>query len=303
MCESVDCLVIGGGPAGLTAATYLGRFRRHVRVIDKGWSRAEWITLSHNLPGFAQGVSGPALLDALRAQAKRYGADLQTGEITSLLRAATGGFEATVAGQTLVAKTVLLATGVLENKPPLPHVADAVKRGFIRTCPICDGYEAIGKRVAVLGDGDHAAAEALFLRTFSDQVTLLLPAYSADGLSQARLRSLETAGVSLAHVTVGAVRVEDGGVVALEVEDGTIHRFDMVYAAFGTTSQSQLATILGARADAAGRLWVNDHQQTSIDGLYAAGDLVYGLNQICVAEGEAAIAATAIHNHLPTAFA
>jgi thioredoxin reductase (NADPH) len=303
MCESVDCLVIGGGPAGLTAATYLGRFRRHVRVIDKGWSRAEWITLSHNLPGFAQGVSGPALLDALRAQAKRYGADLQTGEITSLLRAATGGFAATVAGQTLLAKTVLLATGVLENKPPLPHVADSVKRGFIRTCPICDGYEAIGKRVAVLGDGDHAAAEALFLRTFSDQVTLLLPAYSADGLSQARLRSLETAGVSLAHVTVGAVRVEDGGVVALEVEDGTIHRFDMVYAAFGTTSQSQLATILGARADAAGRLWVNDHQQTSIDGLYAAGDLVYGLNQICVAEGEAAIAATAIHNHLPTAFA
>jgi len=180
MSEVLDCLVIGGGPAGLTASIYLGRFRRRVTIIDKGWSRAEWITLSHNLPGFPKGIAGPALLEDMRAQARLYGARLQRGIVEALRQTDDGRFAATVDGWDLSASAVLLATGVIENKPPVPHLADAVKRGFIRTCPICDGYEAIGKRVAVLGAGEHAAAEALFLRTFSDQITLLLPAYGAD---------------------------------------------------------------------------------------------------------------------------
>jgi len=203
----------------------------------------------------------------------------------------------------LSARTVLLATGVVENKPPLPHLADAVKRGLIRTCPICDGYEAIGKRVAVLGAGEHAAAEALFLRTFCTQITLLLPADAAGTLSADTRRSLDSAAVAITHVTVGAVSLNDGGVVALEVEDGNTHCFDLVYSAFGTTSQSQLANALQARSDVSGRLFVNEHQQTSVEGLYAAGDVVRGLNQISVADGEAAIAATAIHNYLPKSYA
>ena len=299
----LDCLVIGGGPAGLTASIYLGRFRRRVTVIDKGWSRAEWITLSHNLPGFPNGIAGPALLEAMRGQARLYGACLRTGVVDALRRTDDGRFTVRVDGLDLSASTVLLATGVIENKPPVPHLADAVKRGLIRTCPICDGYEAIGKRVAVLGIGEHAAAEALFLRTYSNQITLLLPAYGADALSEETQRSLESAAITITHVTVGAVSLDDDGVVALEVEDGKIHRFDLVYSAFGTTSQSQLANGLQARADSSGRLLVNEHQQTSVTGLYAAGDVVRGLNQISVADGEAAIAATAIHNALPKAFA
>ena len=303
MIETLDCLVIGGGPAGLTASIYLGRFRRRVTVIDKGWSRAEWITLSHNLPGFPNGIAGPALLEAMRAQARLYGASLRTGVVEALRRTDDGRFTARLDGVDLSASTVLLATGVIENKPPVPHLADAVKRGLIRTCPICDGYEAIGKRVAVLGTGEHAAAEALFLRTYCDQITLLLPADGADVLSDETRRSLQPATVIVTHVTIGAVSLEDDGVVALEVEDGKIHRFDLVYSAFETTSQSQLANALQAHADPSGRLLVNEHQQTSVEGLYAAGDVVRGLNQISVANGEAAIAATAIHNALPKAFA
>jgi thioredoxin reductase (NADPH) len=301
--EMLDCLVIGGGPAGLTAAIYLGRFRRRVSVFDKGWSRAEWITLSHNLAGFSHGISGPVLLEDMRVQARLYGVHLQKGEIEAVTPVEGGGFTARIEGADLATSTVLLATGVIENKPPLPHLADAVKSGLIRTCPICDGYEAIGKRIAVLGAGEHAAAEALFLRTFSDQITLLLPASGAEALSEQTRRSLENAAILVTHVMVGAVSLDESGVVALDVEDTKPHHFDIVYSAFGTTSQSQLVKALQARADPSGRLFVNEHQQTSVEGFYAAGDVVRGLNQICVANGEAAIAATAIHNRLQRTFA
>ncbi|CAN5287272.1 NAD(P)/FAD-dependent oxidoreductase [soil metagenome] len=301
--KPIDCLVIGGGPAGLTAAIYLGRFRRSVTVIDKGWSRAEWITLSHNLPGFRLGVSGPAWLEDARTQARQNGAELQSGVVDTIEIDAGGGFRAQTASGIIMAATVLLATGVIEIKPPLHHVADAVKRGVIRTCPICDGYESIGKSVAVLGTGDHAAAEALFLRTYTDHLTLLLGLDDASVLSSDKRSALQAAGIVVRHVTVGAVSLQETGLTAITVEDGETHHFDKVYSAFGTVSQSQLARSLNAQVDASDRLFVGDHQETSISGLYAAGDLVRGLNQICVASGEAAIAATAIHNRLPKPFA
>ena len=297
MGEILDCLVIGGGPAGLTAALYLGRFRRSVTVIDKGWSRAEWITLSHNLPGFPEGLSGPDLLDKLRDQARRYGARLHHGVVETLTHGPDGLFTAQTAGATLQARTVILATGVVENKPPLAHLADAVKSGLVRTCPICDGYESQGKRIAVLGAGEHAASEALFLRTYSDQLTLLLPS-GAPPLAPKTQQALALARIAVDHLVIGSVVLDEHGVTAVIAEDGRFLTFDVVYSAFGTSPQTALAQTLGVMIDAPGRLYVTEHQETSMEGLFAAGDLVRGLNQVSVAEGEAAIAATAAHNHL-----
>ncbi|MCJ2046825.1 NAD(P)/FAD-dependent oxidoreductase [Methylobacterium sp. J-078] len=298
MTPVLDCLVIGGGPAGLTAAIYLARFRRSVLSVDKGWSRAKWITLTHNLPGFPEGVSGPDLLARMREQARRYGATLEHGTVEALRRDADGLFLAKVGDTEVTARTVLLAAGVVENNPPLPHVAEAVMGGLVRTCPICDGYEAIGKTIAVLGNGEHAAAEALFIRTFSAQVTLLMPASGDGGLSSATRSALSAAGIATLPVVVNSVALETSGVTAVGVADGATHRFDRVYSAFGIVPQSMLAVAADAKVDAANRLFVDGHQETSIRGLFAAGDLVRGLNQIAVAEGEAAIAATAIHNRL-----
>jgi thioredoxin reductase (NADPH) len=303
MSDILDCLVIGGGPAGLTAGIYLGRFRRHVLVVDKGWSRAEWITQSHNLPGFPNGIAGPVLLGNLRTQARLYGATLETGIVDSLLREGNELFSVKISTRTLLARTVILSTGVVENKPPVAHVADAVKRGLIRTCPICDGYENIGKNIAVLGDGEHAAAEALFLRTFTTKLSLLLMATDPTILSEDTKRALRAAGIGVAHVVVGSVSVGDDGVTMLSVEDAQTHRYDAIYSAFGTTPQAMLAIGLGAQMDSSNRLFVDAHQATSVEGMYAAGDLVRGLNQISVAEGEAATAATSVHNRLPKAFA
>ena len=303
MRDTLDCLVIGGGPAGLTAALYLARFRRRVLVVDKGWSRAEWITKSHNVPGFPDGLCGSVLLENLRAQARLYGAVVETGVVDALLRDGNGLFSARVGPAILTARTVILATGVMENKPPVADLANAVKRGLIRTCPICDGYEHIGKHIAVLGNGEHAAAEALFLRTYTDKLSLFLIATQTAALSQITQRKLEAGGIRLAHVAAGTVGIGKDGVTIMSAEDGQTHRYDAIFSAFGTTAQTMLATGLGARTDECHRLFVDAHQATSVSGLYAAGDIVRGLNQISVAEGEAAIAATAVHNSLPKAFA
>jgi thioredoxin reductase (NADPH) len=297
--EELDCLIIGGGPAGLTAAVYLGRFRRRVLIVDGGWSRAEWISRSHNLAGFPQGVAGSVFLAHMRDQAMLYGAPIRKGYVSVLQGASGGKFTARLeSGETVSAKVVILATGVVENKPPVPHFADAVKRGLIRTCPICDGYENMDKRVAVLGNSRHAAAEALFLRSFTAKLSLLMVSGSTD-LSAGMQEALNMAGIMVRHVGSGSVKLEDGGVTALSGEDGQMHRFDVIYTAFGTTSQTALARSLGAQMDDADRLYVDAHQETSVSGLFAAGDLVRGLNQISVANGEAAIAATAVHNRLP----
>jgi thioredoxin reductase (NADPH) len=296
--DELDCLIIGGGPAGLTAAVYLGRSRRRVLVVDGGWSRAEWILCSHNLAGFAQGISGPVFLEHMREQAMLYGAAIRKGYVSALQHAGDGKFTARLeSGETVSAEAVILATGVVENKPPIPHLADAVKRGLIRTCPICAGYESMGKRVAVLGNGGHAAAEALYLRSFTAKLSLLMVSASTV-LSADTQEALDSAGIDVHHVGSGSVKLEEG-VTALCGDDGQTHRFDVMYTAFGTTSQTALAKSLCARMDDSNRLYVGEHQETSVSGLYAAGDLVRGLNQISVANGEAAIAATAVHNRLP----
>jgi thioredoxin reductase (NADPH) len=294
----LDCVVVGGGPAGLTAAIYLARFRRRFRLLDGGRSRASWIPRTRNYPGFPDGLSGDDLLARMRLQAQRYGASVVKDRVEAL-DLVEGGFALTLRGRdTLRAKRVILATGVIENEPDLPDCMGAVERALIRICPICDGYEGVGKAVAVLGNSDHAAAEALFLRTYTNQVTLVLVGEDI-ALSAARRAELEAAGIPIVHTPIRHVRIEEGRIRALDIGDGAIHAFDALYSAFGVTPQSALADAVGARRDSSGRLLVDAHQQTSVDGLFAAGDLVRGLNQIAVAAGEAALAATAVHNSLP----
>src|SRR3954453_23039432 len=107
----MDCLIIGAGPAGLTAATYLARFRRRALVIDSGRSRASWIPVSHNVPGFPAGVEGPELLARMRVQAEQYGAEIRAGEVAALEAVPEGGFNVTAEGRSIRAERVLIATG------------------------------------------------------------------------------------------------------------------------------------------------------------------------------------------------
>jgi thioredoxin reductase (NADPH) len=162
--NTYDAIIIGAGPAGLTAATYLARFRRRVLVLNGGPSRASWIPESHNTPGFSHGVGGAELLMRLVEQASQFGAELRDGRAASL--SSQGGlFRVATQDDQFCGHHVLLATGVVDRMPPLPGLEDAIRRSLVRVCPICDAYEAIDKRVAVLGDDELGAREAAFLRT------------------------------------------------------------------------------------------------------------------------------------------
>src|SRR3954465_10445163 len=163
----LDCLVVGAGPAGLTTAIYLARFRRSIRGIDRGESRATLIPTSHNYPGF-KGVGGPELLQRLREQALQYDAPMDHGSVEELSGNASAGFRARAAGAEFLARTVLLATGIVDRKPSV-DIAGGDARQTIRYCPICDGYEATDRKVAVLGGAD-AARKAAFIRTYTKDV-------------------------------------------------------------------------------------------------------------------------------------
>ncbi|MCV0414920.1 MAG: NAD(P)/FAD-dependent oxidoreductase [Brevundimonas sp.] len=288
-----EVVIVGAGPAGLTAATYLGRFRRRVLVVDAGEPRACWIPLSHNMPGFPAGVSGPDILRRMREQALEYGAEIRPGRVERLMRD-EDAFVAVMNGQRIGARAVLLATGVVDHHPDLPGVERAVQRALVRICPICDGYEATDKAVAILGDSDKGAREAAFMRTYSDRVTLIHIG-PADRLTQAD--EMARLGVEVIAAPLEAVRLEQDRVTALGW-GGQSRAFDLVYSALGTSPNAELARDLGARLAADGRLEVDLHQATSLPGLWAAGDVVRGLNQIAVATAEAAVAATDIHNAL-----
>lgn len=293
----MDCLVIGGGPAGLTAAIYLARFRRQFLVLDAGASRAATIPLSHNHAGFPDGITGPDLLARMRAQAERYGATILPGRVERLQAAPEGGFVATIAGRTLHAARVLLATGGEDIEPDLPGLEGAIRRGLLRHCPICDAYEVIDQKVGLIGYGKCRIREALLLRAYTSDLTLLTLGRQLD-LSDEEERLVRQTGMQVIDAPLARLEMEDGKIAAWNLHDGTAHRFHTVYAALGTRVHSDLARDLGARADEDGALLVDAHQQSSVEGLYAAGDVVRGLSQISVAMGEAAIAATAINASL-----
>lgn len=293
----VDCVIIGGGPAGLSAAIYLARFRRSVRLIDAGHSRAALIPLSHNYPGFPDGVSGTELLQRLRAQAEQFGVSVLPDTVERLERREDGGFVSHCGQGSIRSRMVLLASGLQDIEPQMPAIRQAIADGLVRYCPICDGYEAAGKRVAVIGHGEHCFKEALFIRHFTDDLTIVT-LEAALHVSEAERQTLAERGIRLVQGPIAHIERVGEGIRVRCLQDGQEYDFDTVYSMLGIKVRSELAQALGAQDDEEGNLLVDAHLQTSIPGLYAAGDVVSGLNQIAVATGHAAIAATAIHNRL-----
>ena len=292
----IDTAIIGGGPAGLTAAIYLARYRRKVVVFDRGGSRASMIPTSHNHAGYPGGIHGEDLLAAMRQQAAQFGAELRSGDIESIV-AAGQAWHLTGDGIDLTARTVLFATGTVNRYPDIPRAVHdaALAAGKLRYCPICDAFEATDQRIAVIGAESHGVAEALFLRTYSDRITLFTLIECE--LHEKDRADLAKAGVDWDPRPVASYDFSGDG-VKLGFADGSHAEADTLYPALGSDPNDGLIKQLGLRTTADDTILTDSHQRLGLDGLYAAGDIVSGLDQISVAMGQAAVAATTLHNDL-----
>ena len=295
----LDCLVIGGGPAGLTAAIYLARFHLELKVVDAGNSRAALIPCTRNHAGFPEGISGDradrpdegagAEISARRSRASRV---TRLDRDRRRLSRDWGSGSAT-------ARTVLLATGIENRRPPMDERLhdEALARGLIRYCPICDGYEVTDKKLGVIGSGAHGVAEAVFLRAYTADITLIAPDRAHDLARRRPGAGSRALGIRTVDGPCHAVAALDEAIV-VETPHGH-HTFDSVYPALGSDVHTELAGQIGvALNEETGCILVDAHQRTSVPGAYAAGDVVLGLDQISHAMGEGGVAATTIRNDL-----
>jgi thioredoxin reductase (NADPH) len=293
----IDCLVIGGGPAGLTAAVYLARYHISVVVADDGRSRANLIPMSRNLAGFSEGISGPDFLALMRRQVALYPVQQLRECVISLARQ-NDEFIALTEHREIRAKTVLLATGVVNRRPEISNALhdEALLKGLIRYCPICDGFEITDQAVAVIGSIHTAVNEVEFIRSYTENVTLITPE-PTQSIDENVGKKLADLGVKFLQGPV-TFKIE-ADYMRVYVPSGT-QKYQAIYPALGSDIRSELGGQLGATMSSEGCLNVDSHQATNIEGLYAAGDVVKGLDQIASAVGHGSIAATAIRNYIAT---
>jgi thioredoxin reductase (NADPH) len=291
-----DCAVIGGGPAGLVASLYLGRYRRPTVQFAGGRPRAFWIPRTHNLLGYAGGISGRDLLRRLEKQVKEV--DVTRMSSCAKVRRISGGFAVEGEYSIVTAKKVILATGMEDVQPIIPNILRLRQQALLRYCPICDAFEYSGKSMVVLSQDDHGLKTGLFLRRYSKNITVIME--SAQKPSQSLVKKCERAGVRLIRGRLDGIerRLGNKGVVVHLSQQKPIEA-RVCYVALGTVV-NDLAWRHFRNLDRAsdGRIQVDVKQQTNIPGLYAIGDCTEGLAQISVAAGQAATAATAIHNEL-----
>ncbi|MBW9064393.1 NAD(P)/FAD-dependent oxidoreductase [Rhizobium herbae] len=291
-----DAAVVGGGPAGLAAALYLARFHLSVFLADAGNSRAALIPKTHNQPFWPEGISGIDLLDRMRSHLIKYPIDIVRSEVAEIRRG-QAGFELAAGGRQVICRAIVLATGAVDRRPRMSesdHSA-ALHSGLLRYCAICDGYEATDRAIAVVGMGDRLYGEAKFLRSYTSTVTALSET-GLVGLSSEQHSELAAIGVEVIDKPVIGYRRLDRSLEVLFLDRG--RTFESLYAALGSVVQSRLAAALGAKMSEEGCLLVDEHQRTSVRGLYAAGDVVIGVDQISHAIGQAGVAATALRNDL-----
>jgi thioredoxin reductase (NADPH) len=279
------------------AAIYLARFKRKVVIIDASASRAALIPKSHNLPAFVHGISGVELLARMKEQVAILGVHLVESTVDTVSREGTD-FVASVGDTNIRASKVVLATGIVDRHPPMKDWVSAVAEGLLRYCPICDGFEAIGKKIGVIGPMRHAVGKALFLRGFTADVVVV----PIDGAQDASLAVSMSEAAVQTTAALAQLEKHEGRIIARLI-DGSSTEFDVVYPAMGSEVRSELSVALGADRTADGFLKVDQKQQSTTSGFYGVGDVVSDLHQISVAFGHAAVAACHIHNALPPKYA
>jgi thioredoxin reductase len=298
-----DCIVIGAGPAGLSGALFLARYRRRVLSFHHNSPRNLY---SHGVHGFLghDGIMPTELLARGRDEVTKYGGLIVEGCVTGVeqigdehFRVTTGAGEG--GAQNFDARRLLLATGLRDLMPDCPGFREFYG-GTVHHCPDCDGYEVSGKRVAVLGKGKATAGFTLNLLTWTDKLTLITEGDAGDMTEEHRAK-LDQFGIPILDQRISRLEGDAEKCLLERVcfDDGSALECDALFFNLGTEPASGLHTMLGCKLDEeCGLLWVDDEQQTSVRGVYAAGDLTPNSQLAVVAAAEGAMAAIHIHKSL-----
>ncbi|MCF2530380.1 NAD(P)/FAD-dependent oxidoreductase [Yinghuangia soli] len=296
--DSVDTLIVGGGPAGLSAALYLARYNRRVLVFDTGHGRSTHHQTNRNYLGFPGGISTILLRELAREQLAHYPEIVFAQHtITHAEGDAEAGFTVTAQGRTWHGRSLLLATGVLDHFPHFPRWESYVGRSMF-WCITCDGYENRGRDILVVGHTDAAAGEAMQLHSLTDRVRLLTNSRADDISAKFRAR-LDAAGIPVFHDRIKDVEGVDGRLKAVLTHGGLRLELDSLFSIQGATPETRLAQQLGVRLAPSGWIEVDTEQKTSVAGVYAAGDVTsLHSHQVTTAVHEGAQAASAANYFL-----
>jgi thioredoxin reductase (NADPH) len=298
--KTYDCAIVGGGPAGLSAAIYMGRMRRSVVVIDDDQGRSNWHQVNRNYLGFVDGIHARSLRDVGEKQASRFGVRFLAARATGanyVGEEADRVFTVETSKGPVRARTLILCTGVRDKFPEFEGSEECIGQSMF-WCIICDGYESIGKKLVVLGHNERAASLALQLRVFTDDITLV----SWDepfNLTDEKMRLLQEHGVRTHDSGCNLFTCSKGQLEKIRLEDGTELELDMVFVAQWIEPNTQLAQQLDVYLDQHGYIVADAEQCTNVGGVYAAGDVTKLNNhQITSAVHEGGMAAAAANYFL-----
>lgn len=276
-----DVIVIGSGPAGITAAIYAKRRNLSILVISKGIGALQKAEKIDNYYGFENGISGKELYVNGIKQAKNLGIDFIEDEVINIEY--INQFTIETVNSKYEAKAVILATGVSRNVPNIKGIKEFEGKG-VSYCAVCDSFFYKGKDVAVLGDGNYAIHEFETLKPIASSVTILT---NGNTMVENRDSSIEVNSKKIREFR-GDTKLEE-----VEFEDNTIQNLNGVFIAMGTASSSDLARKIGARIEN-NNIIVNENMETTVPGLFACGDCTGGLLQISKAVYEGAKAGLAV---------
>ncbi|WP_185715525.1 NAD(P)/FAD-dependent oxidoreductase [Halocatena pleomorpha] len=291
-----DVAVVGGGPAGLTTALYTTRLGHDTVLINRGGGRAAMMLDTHNVIGVTESVSGNEFLQTAIEQIEGYGADYRRGFVESIEQT-DDGFRVETGDAELSSERVVLATGFSDARPdpPLPRTG----RG-LHYCLHCDAYMFVDEPVYVMGHNESAAHVAMIMLNFTDDVDLLTrgnePTWSDETDRQLRAHPVDIVDADVTGTETGP----DGWLEAFTFEDDTRRAYKGGFPMYGSEYNNELAETLGCELNDDGTVVIDDHGRTSVDGVYAVGDLTPGHNQIPVAMGDGAKAGIALHYDLRT---
>jgi len=293
--STYECIIIGGGPAGLTCAIFMGRYRRKTLLIHDGRPRNYASRAIHGFLGQHDIPPGELLKRGL-AEAEYAGVETCACTATKVQRLGDV-FEVTTTAGVMHARRVVLAYGVRDTLPDIPEV-ERFYGGSIYHCSDCDGYEVIGKRVGVIGWGMKAAGLALKLLQWTDQLTIFTDGNDR-GWEPEHQSKLLAQGIGVKDEKI--VRLEGDGyqVEAAVLSTGMRIDVDAMFFTIGVERSCLLAEEMGCIVDEnAPNIIVNEYKETSVEGVYAVGDLVPGSQLAVTSAADGAIAAIAINKSL-----